>query len=137
MKFFFKQMLIVSAFYLEKQKSFIPKKIFLKPLSISKQRSFVYWPNFQWRFWAKHYNFLFPSKSLNPPHFLLYFFLPSKQRDQNSNSLHTWGDFVHFFTPLWLKLSITWGSCQFIRRRLSTFVLLPSFTVCCFHISLH
>ena len=42
--FFFKQMLKVSA---EKQKSFIPKKIFL---SISKQKSFVYWPNFQWRF---------------------------------------------------------------------------------------
>jgi hypothetical protein len=27
MKFFFKQMLKVSAFYLEKQKSFIPKKV--------------------------------------------------------------------------------------------------------------
>ena len=32
------------------------KKIFLKDicksLSISKQKSFVYWPNFQWRFWG-------------------------------------------------------------------------------------
>ena len=27
------------------------KKIFFKPLSISKQKSFVYRPNFQWRFW--------------------------------------------------------------------------------------
>ena len=34
----FKQMLKVSFFYLEKQKSWIPKKIFLKPLSISKQK---------------------------------------------------------------------------------------------------
>ena len=30
-KFYFKQMLKVSAFYLEIQKSFIPKKIFFKP----------------------------------------------------------------------------------------------------------
>ena len=50
-KFFFEQMLKVSAFYLEKQKSFIPKKIFFWPLSISKQKNFVYWPNFQLRFW--------------------------------------------------------------------------------------
>ena len=35
-------MLKVSAFYLEKQKSFIPKKILFRPLSISKQKSFVY-----------------------------------------------------------------------------------------------
>ena len=48
-KFYFKGMLKVPAFYLEKQKSFIPKKIFFKPLSISKQKSFVYWPNFLWR----------------------------------------------------------------------------------------
>ena len=34
-----------------KKKSLIPKKIFFKPSSISKQRSFVYWPNFQWWFW--------------------------------------------------------------------------------------
>ena len=39
-------MLKVSAFYLEKQKSFIPKKNIFKPLSISKQKSFVYWFNF-------------------------------------------------------------------------------------------
>ena len=51
-KFIFKQILKVSAFYLEKQKKKnIPKKIFFRPLSLSKQKSFVYWPNFQWRFW--------------------------------------------------------------------------------------
>ena len=27
------------------------KKNFFKPFSISKQKSFVHWPNFQWRFW--------------------------------------------------------------------------------------
>ena len=54
MKFFFKQILKVSAICLDKQKSFNPKKRF-KPLPISKQKSFVYWPNFQWRFWSgKH-----------------------------------------------------------------------------------
>ena len=31
------------SFYLEKQKSFIPKKNFFQPFSISKQKSFVYW----------------------------------------------------------------------------------------------
>ena len=36
----------VSAFYLKKQKSFIPKKKFFKPLSISKQKSFVHYLNF-------------------------------------------------------------------------------------------
>ena len=41
----FKLNLKVSAFYLEK-KSFIPKKNFFKPFSISKQKSFVYWRNF-------------------------------------------------------------------------------------------
>ena len=46
MKSFFKQMLKVSAFYLEKQKGFIPKKIFFKPLSMSKQKSFVTYPIF-------------------------------------------------------------------------------------------
>ena len=39
-------MLKISYFYLDKQKSFIPKKNFFKPLSISKQKSFVYWLNF-------------------------------------------------------------------------------------------
>jgi hypothetical protein len=34
-------MLNVSAFYLEKQKSFIPKKISFKPLSISKQKTLL------------------------------------------------------------------------------------------------
>ena len=37
MKFYFKQMLKVSAFYLEKQKSFIPKKNF-KPYSVTIQK---------------------------------------------------------------------------------------------------
>ena len=48
MKFNFKLNLKVSAFYLEKQKSFIPekKKKKIKPLSISKQKIFVYRPNF-------------------------------------------------------------------------------------------
>jgi hypothetical protein len=46
MKFNFKLNLKVSAFYLEKQKSFIPKKKFFRPLSISKQKSFVYGLNF-------------------------------------------------------------------------------------------
>ena len=50
-KFFFKQMLKVSALYLEKQESFIPKKNIFKLLSISKQKSFVYWLNFQGQFW--------------------------------------------------------------------------------------
>ena len=49
-KFFFKQMLKSPAFYLVKQKSVIPKKIWFRPYSISKQKSFVYWPNFQRRF---------------------------------------------------------------------------------------
>ena len=49
-KFFFEQMLKVSVFYLGKQKKrFLI--FFFNPLSISKQKSFVYWPNFQWRFW--------------------------------------------------------------------------------------
>ena len=34
-------MLKISAFYLEKQKSFIPKKNIFRPLSISKQKSFI------------------------------------------------------------------------------------------------
>ena len=44
-------MLKVSAFYLGKPKSFIPRKIFFWPLSISKQKSYVYWLNFLGRFW--------------------------------------------------------------------------------------
>ena len=52
-RFFFKQMLVISAFYLEKQKKFYS----LKKLSQEwtrfniKTTSFAYWPNFQWRFW--------------------------------------------------------------------------------------
>ena len=38
--------------YLEKQKSFIPKKIFFRLLSISKQKSFIYRPNFKQRIWS-------------------------------------------------------------------------------------
>ena len=53
-KFVFKQILTISAFYLVKQKSFIPKKMQFRPLSISKQKSFVYWPNFQRRFGFVH-----------------------------------------------------------------------------------
>ena len=55
MKFFSKVFLKISAFYLEKQKSFIPKKIFFRPLSISKQKSFVDWLNFPGRFWLRQY----------------------------------------------------------------------------------
>ena len=36
---------------LKNKKVLFLKKIFFWPLSISKQKSFVYWPNFQWRFW--------------------------------------------------------------------------------------
>ena len=39
-------MLKVSAFYLEEQKSFIPKKIFFRPLSISKQKALFIDPIF-------------------------------------------------------------------------------------------
>ena len=47
-KFFFKKFLKVSPFYLEKQVLFLKK---INPLSISKQKSFVYQPNFTGRFW--------------------------------------------------------------------------------------
>ena len=40
----------VSAFYLEKHKSFIPKKFFFKSLSKSKQKNFVCRLNFPGRF---------------------------------------------------------------------------------------
>ena len=46
-KFFFKKFLKVSPFYLEKQVLFLKK---INPLSISKQKSFVRGPNFQWWF---------------------------------------------------------------------------------------
>ena len=49
MKFFFKQILKVSAFYLEKQTIVIPKKNIFQACS-PKQKSFVYQPNFQGRF---------------------------------------------------------------------------------------
>ena len=50
-KFFFKQMLNISFFYLEKQKSFIPKKKYELSQEWTgfniKTTSCVYWPNFQ------------------------------------------------------------------------------------------
>ena len=56
-KFNFKLMLKVSAFYLEKQKIFIPKKnIFLAVVSKCAKRDpkdGVSCPNFQWRFWCR------------------------------------------------------------------------------------
>ena len=51
MKFFFKQILKVSAFCLENKKVLFLKKIFFNPLPISKPKSFVYRLNFLWRFW--------------------------------------------------------------------------------------
>ena len=56
MKFNFKLNLKVSAFYLEKQKSFIPRKK-IKPSSISKQKSFLYRLNFPKGF-GSYYVFL-------------------------------------------------------------------------------
>ena len=52
----FKQMLKVSAFYLEKQKSFIPKKKYKFLAIVSKHAKIIpkdgaSHPNFQWRFW--------------------------------------------------------------------------------------
>ena len=42
------------------------KKIFFKPFSISKQKRFVYWPNFQWRFWGEaRIFFLFSLSHIN------------------------------------------------------------------------
>ena len=58
MKFNFKMNLKVSALYLEKQKSFIH---FFKPLSISKQKIFVYWLNFLANFDAFFNGFWFCS----------------------------------------------------------------------------
>ena len=57
-KFIFKQMLKVSVFYLQKQKSFIPKKniflaVFSKHAKIIPKDGASH-PNFQWRFWLVH-----------------------------------------------------------------------------------
>ena len=54
---------------LKNKKVLFLKKIFFKPLSISKQKSFVYWPNFQWRFWFKSL-FLTLSQEYTPCLFL-------------------------------------------------------------------
>ena len=40
MKFYLKQILKISAFYLEKQKSFIPKRIWSKPWSLNRPKEF-------------------------------------------------------------------------------------------------
>ena len=59
-KFIFKQMLKMSAFYLEKQKSFIPKKNELSQEWTGfniKTTSFVYWPNFQRWLWVHRGSF--------------------------------------------------------------------------------
>ena len=50
-------MLKVSAFYLEKWKSFIPKIILIKPLSLAKvdPKDGTCCPNFQWRFCLQHF----------------------------------------------------------------------------------
>ena len=50
MKFNFKQMLNVSAFYLEEHKSFIPKKSLSHTAKIDPKDD-ACCPNFQWRFW--------------------------------------------------------------------------------------
>ena len=47
--------------------SFLKRKYF-KPLSISKQRNFVYWLNFQGRFWARRFTEI---KMINLKHWLL------------------------------------------------------------------
>ena len=49
---------------LKNKKVFFLKKIFFKPLSTSKQKSFVYWPNFQRRFWGMSPNRLLPNVTL-------------------------------------------------------------------------
>ena len=111
---FFKQMLKVSAFYLEKQKSFIPKKIFFRPLSISKQKSFVYWPNFQRRFWTLSFNYFhtFNEKAsivfFNSWTSLAFFSLKSENP--------TWPLFNCTWSR-WLcsrKLKISWSFSDFI-----------------------
>ena len=40
---------------LKNRKILFLKKLFFKPLSISKQKSFVYWLNFPGRFWEEHW----------------------------------------------------------------------------------
>ena len=67
-KFYFQPFLNISAFYLEKQKSFIPKKKILKPLSISKQKSFVYCLNFLEGFGLS----ISSSKIVLPKRYIIY-----------------------------------------------------------------
>ena len=49
-KFFFKQMLKVSAFYLKKQKCFIPIINIFQAVVTIKAKKLAYWPNLNWRF---------------------------------------------------------------------------------------
>ena len=79
----------VSAFYLEKQKSFIPKKNFFRQLSISKQKSFVYWLNFPEGFEFDLYTVKKISFKMLPNHIkekkikmILNCFKPRSRRDK-------------------------------------------------------
>ena len=48
---------------LKNKKVLFLRKIFFRLLSISKQKSFVYWPNFQWRFWFRKEIWAGPPRS--------------------------------------------------------------------------
>ena len=61
----FQTALKVSTFYLEKQKSFIPKKVFFKPCVNIKTKIFVYWLNFQGRFCWKLFSMCFLTRPYN------------------------------------------------------------------------
>ena len=41
---------------LKNKKVLFLRKIFFKPISIPKQKNFVYRPNFQWRFWLRRHS---------------------------------------------------------------------------------
>ena len=60
-------MLKVSAFYLEKHKSFIPKKIFFKPLSKSKQKTLFADSIFREGFGLFYWHTLMVGYRLMPP----------------------------------------------------------------------
>ena len=105
-KFFFKEMLKVSAFYFEKQKSSISKKIFFRPLSMSKQKSFVYWLNFQWRFWLYQWNFR--------PHATVI------SKFSETPSIHTTSWVNTFFYVLFLSVCFSDLKKCFVRAYLET-----------------
>ena len=70
MKFFFKQVLKNSAFYLEKQNSFITKKISQEWTGFDiKKTSLVHWPNFQWRLGKTFFLKMYPLLLLAPANF--------------------------------------------------------------------